>query len=289
MTRPCIIRGEGGSVNSISKLFFPYNGADIVADYNASPDDPGTASWGKIENLDIFNESQSSIVQRRLNWSYAHGDIIISPGNDNLMFKCTVGGATIEPPSLFDNANDGDTILEANGTRWVAILKTELKILLWQPNTPYEVGDIVLSNGFDLASQHYGDSRFTYVCTVAGKSGGKDPFGSQALDSEVTEFKGPTWQVDVWSAILMRSSIHVDNVTTYRWPNAAIHVNSESSDRPGAANNFVLTNVKSTNDGMGIYVFGSNANLGFMCWLQPVGPPVWWKGAFKSLRLRGSH
>jgi len=214
MTRPCIIHGEGGSVNSISKLCFPYNGAGIVADNNASPDDPGTAMWGKIENLDIFNEGPSSIVQRRLNWKYAPGDLVISPANDNLMFKCTAGGATIEPSSLFDNANDGDTILEANGTTWSAILKAELKILLWEPNTLYHVGDIVLSNGFDLASQHYGDSRFTYVCTVEGTSGGEDPFGSQVLDAEVTEFNGPTWRVNVWSAILMRSSIHVDILVT---------------------------------------------------------------------------
>lgn len=279
MTRPCIIHGEGGSVNSISKLFFPYNGAGIVADYNASPDDPGTASWGKIENLDIFNEGSGSIVQRRLNWRYAPGNIVISPGNEDLMFKCTAGGATMEPPSLFDNANEGDAIVEANGTTWLAIPKAELKMLLWEPNTPYDVGDIVVSNGFDLASQHYGDSRFTYVCTVSGMSGGNDPFGSQALDSEVTEFEGPTWKVDVWSAILMRSSIHVDNVTTYHWPNAAIHVNSESSNRPGAANNFVLTNVKSTNDGMGIYVFGSNANVGFIGYCQVLGPGAYTPGA----------
>jgi hypothetical protein len=29
MTRGCIIHGEGGSVNSISRLLFPYNGAGI--------------------------------------------------------------------------------------------------------------------------------------------------------------------------------------------------------------------------------------------------------------------
>jgi hypothetical protein len=228
MTRPCIIHGEGGSVNSISQLFFPYNGAGIVADHNVSPDDPGTATWGKIQNLDIFNEGPSSIVQRRFSWKYAPGDIVISPGNDNFMFKCTAGGATIDQPSLFDNANDGDTILEANGTTWLTIPKADLKLSLWQPNTPYHIGDLVLSSGFDLASQHYGDSRFTYVCTVAGTSSMKDPFGSQALDAEVREFNGPTWRVDVWSAILIRSSIHVDNTTTYLWPNAGIHVNSES-------------------------------------------------------------
>jgi hypothetical protein len=56
MNRPCIIRGDGGSGNSISKLFFPYNGAGIVTDWLASPDDPGFASGGKIENLEIVNE-----------------------------------------------------------------------------------------------------------------------------------------------------------------------------------------------------------------------------------------
>jgi hypothetical protein len=339
MARPCIIQGEGGSSNSISKLYFPYNGAGIVADLYASPDDPGPATWGKIENLDIFNEGSSSIVQRRLNWKYAPGDIVVSPGNDDLMFKCAVGGVTVEPSSLFDNASDGDKILEANGATsivwrklnlkyapgdivispgnndllfkcvvggatvepsavfdsasdgdtivelngttwlvlkkatWQAIPKAALKISLWQPNTPYQVGDIVLSNGFDLASQHYGDSRFSYVCTIAGTSGsGTDPFGSQDLDSYVMETAGPTWRVVAWSAILMRSSIHVDNVMTAYWPNAAIHVNSQSSERDGNANNFVLTNVKSLNDGMGIYVFGNNANVGFIGYCQVIGP-----------------
>src|SRR5262249_5321828 len=126
------------------------------------------------------------------------------------------------------------------------------------------------SNGFDLASQHYGDSRFMYVCTVPGRSGGEDPFGSQALDTEVKELNGPTWRVNVWSAILMRSSIHVDNVSTYRWPNAAIHINAPL--RAANANNFVLTNIKSTNDGMGIYVFGDNANVGFIGYCQVLGP-----------------
>jgi hypothetical protein len=270
MTRGCIIQGEGGSVNSVSRLLFPYNGAGIVADYNASPDDPGIASWGKIENLDIINEGPGSIVQRRLNWNYTPGDIVVSPGNDNLMFKCMVGGATKDPPSLFDNSNDGDTIQEANGTTWLAIPKAELTISVWQPNTQYNIGDIVVSNGFDLASQHYGDSRFTYVCTAPGRSGGEDPFGSQALDTEVKELNGPTWRVNVWSAILMRSSIHVDNVSTYRWPNAAIHINAPLLT--SNANNFILTNVKSTNDGMGIYVFGDNANVGFIGYCQALGP-----------------
>src|SRR5262245_50055409 len=61
MTHPCIIRGEGGSLNSVSKLVFPYNGPGIVADWLASPDDPGLATWGKIESLDIINEGASSI------------------------------------------------------------------------------------------------------------------------------------------------------------------------------------------------------------------------------------
>jgi hypothetical protein len=272
MTRGCIIHGEGGSVNSVSRLLFPYNGAGIVADWNTSPDGPGRASWGKVENLDIINEGPSSIVQRRLNWKYTPGDIVISPGNSNLIFKCTVGGATIEPPSRFDNANINDTIQEANGTTWLALPEAKLTISVWQPNTQYEVGDIVVSNGFDLASQHYGDSRFTYVCTAPGRSGGKDPFGSQALDThtEVKELNGPTWRINVWSAILMRSSIHVDNVSTSRWLNAAIHINAPL--RAANANNFVLTNIKSTNDGMGIYVFGDNANVGFIGYCQVLGP-----------------
>ena len=71
----------------------------------------------------------------------------------------------------------------------------------------------------------------------------------------------------------MRSSIHVDNVSTYRWPNASIHINSGAAP-PNLtfANNFVLTNVKSTNDGMGIYVFGTNANVGFIGYCQVLGP-----------------
>jgi len=281
MTRPCIIHGEGGSQNSISELHFPYNGAGIVADYQASPDERGTATtamWGKIENLDIRNEGPSSIVQRRHNWTYAEGHIVISPGNEELMFLCKKGGVTIDPPSVFDGANDGDTIQEGNGTTWFAKRKVALKTSLWQPNTPYQVGDIVVSTGFDLASQHYGDSRFTYACTVAGKSGGKDPFGAQALDSEVAEVGGPTWRVEVWSAILMRTSIHADNVSTYLWPNAAVHINSESAVRPGNANNFVITNLKSTNDGMGICAIGSNVNVGFIGYCQVLGPGAFTPG-----------
>jgi hypothetical protein len=270
MTRGCIIHGEGGSVNSVSRLLFPYNGAGIVADWNTSPDDPGRASGGKVENLDIINEGPSSIVQRRLNWKYTPGDIVISPGNSNLMFKCTVGGATIEPPSRFDNANINDTIQEANGTTWLALPKAKLTISVWQPNTQYEVGDIVVSNGFDLASQHYGDSRFTYVCTAPGRSGGKDPFGDpiapHPFDRDVTEpGGGPTWRLNVWSAVVMRSSIHVDNVSTYRWPNAAVHVYADMrGPNKNNANNFVITRLKSMNDGMGIYTAGRDANAGYV-------------------------
>jgi hypothetical protein len=159
MTRGCIILGEGGSVNTASRLSFPFNGPGIVADWLASPDDPGTATWGKIENLDIINEGPGSVVQRRINWKYTPGDVVVSQGNDGLMFRCTVGGETVELPSLFDNSLDGDVIQEENGTRWLAGQKVELKLLLWQPNTEYVVGDIVFSNGFDFASQHYGDSR----------------------------------------------------------------------------------------------------------------------------------
>jgi hypothetical protein len=279
MTRGCIIYGEGGSGDTVSKLFFPFNGPGIVADWQASPDDAGVASWGKIENLDIFNEGPVSIVQRRLNWNYTPGDLVVSPGNDNLMFKCTLGGQTVEPPSSFDSANSGDTLQEFNGTTWLAVPKAELSMSLWQANTPYAVGDIVLSNGFDLASQHYGDSRFTYVCTSSGTSGAKDPFGPEALDTEVAETNGPTWRVNVWSAILMRSSIHVDNVSTYRWLNAAIHISAAlAGPNKNDANNFVLTNVKSTNDGMGIYVAGSDANVGFIGYCQVLGPGAFTPG-----------
>jgi hypothetical protein len=273
MTRPCIIQGEGGSSNSISKLTFPYNRAGIIADFDASPDDPGKATWGKIENLDINNEGPSSIVQRRLNWKYTPGDIVISPGNNNLMFKCTVGGITIELPSRFDNANIDQTIQESNGTTWLALAKAELKISLWQPDTQYGVGDIVFSNGFDLAGRHYGDSRFTYVCTAPGTSGDQDPFGAQTLDTEVREINGPTWRVNVWSAILMRSSIHVDNISTYRWPNAAIHINArDKAPIPNNANWFTLTNLKSVLDGMGIYTADSDANGGFIGYCRVQAP-----------------
>jgi hypothetical protein len=183
MTRGCIIHGDGGSGGSISKLHFPYNGAGIVADWLASPDDPGFASLGKIANLDLVNEGPSSIVQRRLNWIYAPGDTVTSAGNDALMFRCTVGGKTVEDAVQFDRASVGGTVVERNGTAWLALAKAGLRISLWQPGTRYEVGDLVLSNGFDLGGRHYGDSRFTYVCTVTGTSGGQNPFGAEGLDT----------------------------------------------------------------------------------------------------------
>lgn len=278
MTRGCTITGAGGSVNSFSMLRFPFNGAGIVADSMTSPDAPGSAAWGKIENLDIFNEGPGSIVQRRPGWTYAPGDIVVSPGRDDLMFKCTFGGVTGGPQALFDDAFDGDTLVEADsGTTWLATQRTPLTISKWKPKTTYHVGDIVISTGFHRASRHYGDNRFTYVCMVEGESGEADPFGSQQLDTTVTEPTGVVWRVNAWSAVVMRASIQVDNLTTYLWPNAAIHVNSGVGGPPPAppltnANNFVITNLKSTHDGMGIYVFGANANAGFIGYSQVIGP-----------------
>ena len=188
MSRHCIVAGEGGSANSVSRLRFPHNGAGIIVDSGTSPDDPrSNASWGKIQNLDIINEGPSSVVQRRVNWTYTPGDIVISRGNNDLMFKCTVGGTTSESLSRFDSATDGSTIEEANRTTWVTIPRADLPMKLWQPGTDYEIGDIVVSNGFDLAGQHYGDSRFVYICKAAGQSGKCDPFGSQIIDTEIQE------------------------------------------------------------------------------------------------------
>lgn len=296
MNRPCILQGEGGSFNSTSKLYFPYNGAGIVvASSKPGPDGPGNAQWGKIENLDIINEGPHSIVQRRLNWKYHPGDIVISTGNGGVMFLCTAGGVTVDPPAAFDSAAAGSTVQENNGTAWLALTKTPLAISVWQQDTQYHAGDIVVSGGFDLAGQHYGDSRFAYVCTVPGTSiKGADPFGSQVLDTTVAETDPgddpddpntpprPVWRVSVWSAIVMRASIHVDNVATYRWPNAAIHISAGIDVDQCDANNFVLTNIKSNNDGMGIYVYGADTNVGFVGYCQVLGPGCFTPG-------RGGH
>jgi hypothetical protein len=275
MTRGCIVHGDGGSGGSISKLHFPYNGAGIVADWMASPDAPGFASLGKIANLDLVNDGPGSIALRRLNWTYSPGDTVTTSGSDALMFRCTVGGKTVADAAVFDKATAGATVVEPNGTTWLAIVKTALRISLWQQGTRYEPGDIVFSTGFDLGGRRYGDSRFTFVCTAAGTSGSQDPFGAEGLDSQVQEPNGPKWMVNAWSAIVMRASIHADNIASSHWPNAAVHVNAALPKND--ANNFRLTNIKSFNDGMGIYIGGTDANAGFIAYCDVLGP-----GAFTA-------
>jgi hypothetical protein len=285
LSRGCIVQGEGGSANTVSRMLFPFNSAGIIADYPSStrpvPDGRGFAAWGQVEHLDLINEGPSSIVQRWVGRSYTPGDFVISSGNDHVIFKCVVGGVTSEVPEQFDLAVPGDTIREANGTEWFTLAKTPdfyLKVSVWEPDAHYEVGDIVVSSGFEKGGQHYGDNRFTYICAVAGQSGATDPFGPMAPDTEYQEPNGPVWQVRVWSAILMRSAITVDHISTKNWPNSAVHVSSYDAN----ANNFWITNLKSTWDGMGIYVAGTDANVGYVGHCQVLGPGTYTPG-------RGGH